>query len=171
MDNKFLCLMAQFDTETESKLKEIQNLLLEKGFIGEQTPNLPNHITLGTFKIDKEVELINKLITLCNNTSKIPISFSNIDLFGLKVLFISPSTSHELLNLNQKFDSNYPNSFNWVPHVTILIDNQDNIQRALPIVADNFSAFTGYIESISLYEFSPSKFIIEEKLLSNIKYP
>lgn len=29
MNNKFLCLMAQFDIETENKLKEIQNLLRE----------------------------------------------------------------------------------------------------------------------------------------------
>ena len=50
----------------------------------------------------------------------------------------------------------------------MLIDNQDNIQKAIPIIANKFSTFTGYIESISLYEFFPSKFIIEEKLLTNI---
>ena len=168
MNNKFLCLMAQFDVETENKLKEIQNLLREEGFIGEQTPNLPNHITLGTFKSDTQIELIDKLKNICNNTSIIPVSFNNIGLFGLEVLFISPSISHELLNLQQKFDSNYPNSFNWVAHVTMLIDNQDNIQKAIPIIANKFSTFTGYIESISLYVFFPSKFIIEEKLLTNI---
>ena len=165
MNNKFLCLMAQFDIETENKLKEIQNLLREEGFIGEQSPNLPNHITLGIFKYDIRIELIDKLKNICKNTSIIPVSFNNIGLFGLEVLFISPSISHELLNLQQKFDSNYPN---WVAHVTMLIDNQDNIQKAIPIIANKFSTFTGYIESISLYEFFPSKFIIEEKLLTNI---
>lgn len=168
MNKKFLCLMAQFDIETENKLKEIQNLLREEGFIGEQTLNLPNHITLGTFKADTKIELIDKLKTICSNTSRIPISFNNIGLFGLKVLFISPSISHELLNLQQKFDSNYNNSFNWVPHVTMLIDNQYNIQKSIPIVVNKFSTFTGYIESISLYEFFPSKFIIEEKLSTNM---
>ena len=168
MDNKFLCLMSQFDTETERKLKEIQNLLKEVGFTGEQTPNLPNHITLGTFKTDNEIELIDKLKTVCNNTYRIPISFNNIGLFGLKVLFISSSASHELLDLQQEFDSNYLHSFNWVPHVTMLIDNPENIQKAIPIVADKFSAFTGYIESISLYEFFPTRFILEEKLLAKI---
>lgn len=84
MDNKFLCLMAQFDAETENKLKEIQNLLKEEGFIGEQTSNLPNHITLGTFKTDNEIELIDKLKTVCNNTYRIPISFNTIGLFGLR---------------------------------------------------------------------------------------
>ncbi|CEN23982.1 2'-5' RNA ligase [[Clostridium] sordellii] len=109
--------------------------------------------------------MIDKLKNICKNTSIIPVSFNNIGLFGLEVLFISPSISHELLNLQQKFDSNYPN---WVAHVTMLIDNQDNIQKAIPIIANKFFTFTGYIESISLYEFFPSKFIIEEKLLTNI---
>ena len=38
----------------------------------------------------------------------------------------------------------------------------------IPVIANKFFTFTGYIESISLYEFFPSKFIIEEKLLTNI---
>lgn len=48
----------------------------------------------------------------------------------------------------------------------MLIDNPENIQKAIPIVADKFSTFTGYIESISLYKFFPTRFILEEKLLA-----
>jgi hypothetical protein len=39
------------------------------------------------------------------------------------------------------------------------------INKALPYVADNFKSFNGRIESISLYEFWPTRFILEEKLL------
>ena len=39
------------------------------------------------------------------------------------------------------------------------------IQKALPYVAENFKSFKGRIESISLYEFWPIRFILEEKFL------
>lgn len=50
----------------------------------------------------------------------------------------------------------------------MLIDNQDNTKKAILIIANKFSTLSKYIESISLYEFFPSKLIIEEKLLINI---
>jgi hypothetical protein len=40
MKDKFLCVMAQYDSETERKLKELQKLLLDNGFAGKQTPKL-----------------------------------------------------------------------------------------------------------------------------------
>ncbi|WP_155484413.1 hypothetical protein [Paraclostridium sordellii] len=50
----------------------------------------------------------------------------------------------------------------------MLIDNQGNTKKAISIVINKFSNFTGYIESISSYEFVPSKFAFEEELLTNI---
>ena len=61
MKDKFVCVMAQYDMETEQKLKEIQNLLAYNGFIGKQTPNLPNHITLGSFDISQEALIKEKV--------------------------------------------------------------------------------------------------------------
>ena len=83
----------------------------------------------------------------------------------MKVIFIAPSVTHELLNLQEPFNSNYPNNFNWVAHTTMILDEPEVIQKSLPIVAENFSSFSGYIESIVLYEFFPSRFILEEKLI------
>lgn len=165
MDGKFLYVMAHFDVATENKFKKLQSLLISNGFIGKQVSDFPHHVTLGSFEIDKEYDLVHKLKRICKITKKIPVAFNNIGLFGMKVLFISPSVSYELLDLHKEFDSDSANSFNWVPHVTILIDEQDNIQKALPIVSENFSTFNGYIESISIYEFYPSRFVLEEKLL------
>ena len=61
MKDKFLCVMAQFDIETEQKLKELQQILKDNGFVGKQTPNLPNHITLGSFDISQEALIIEKI--------------------------------------------------------------------------------------------------------------
>ena len=165
MDDRFLYVMAQFDEDTERKLKELQNSIFSQGIVGTQTPNFPAHITLGTYEIDKEQEVKEKVIEISKKTCEMPVSFDSIGLFGMKVLFISPSVTYELLDLRKEFDINCSDSFNWVPHVTMLSDEAENIQKAIPILANKFTHFSGYIESISLYEFYPSRFIIEEKLI------
>lgn len=165
MKDKFLCVMAQFDIETEQKLKEIQHILKDKGFVGKQTPNLPNHITLGSFDISQEAMIIEKIKVVSKQIHKFEIKLNNIGLFGLNVLFIAPSVTHELLNLQQHFNQDFADGLGWTPHTTMLIDNQETILKALPYVAENFKSFTGRIEAISLYEFWPTRFILEEKLL------
>lgn len=165
MKGKFLCVMAQYDEETEQKLKKIQKILLDNGFKGKQTPNLPNHITLGTFEISEEEILKEKIKRVSNNFQSFDIKLNNIGLFGLDVLFIAPLVSHELLSLQQYFSSKYADDLDWTAHTTMLIDIPDVIQRALPLLAENFKGFRGRIESISLYEFWPTRFIMEEKLI------
>lgn len=164
MKDKFLCVMAQYDKETELKLKEIQKLLSDSGFVGKQTPNLPNHITLGSFEISQEELVKEKVRMVSEQFHSFDIKLNNIGLFGLDVLFIAPSVNHELLNLQQYFNNDYADGLDWTAHTTMLIDDHETIQKALPYVADNFRSFNGKIESISLYEFWPTRFILEEKL-------
>ena len=165
MKDKYLCIMAQFDMETEQKLKKIQRILLDNGLTGKQTLNLPNHITLGTFDISQEEVIKEKVEMVSKKIHKFHINLSSIGLFGLNVLFISPSVNHELLDLQQYFNNNSVNELAWTPHSTLLIDDNEKILKALPIVADNFQSFTATIESISLYEFFPTRFILEKSLL------
>lgn len=165
MKDKFLCVMAQYDEETELKLEEIQKLLLDNGFLGKQTPNLPNHITLGSFDKLQEELLKEKVRMVSKQFHSFDIKLSSIGLFGLEVLFIAPSVNHELLNLQQYFNNNYADGHGWTAHTTMLIDDSETIQKALPLVANHFKGFTGKIESISLYEFWPTRFILKGKLL------
>ncbi|WML45058.1 hypothetical protein [Neobacillus sp. PS3-40] len=165
MKNKFLCVMAQYDKITELKLKKIQKVLSDNGFVGKQTPNLPNHITLGSFEITQEEVIKEQVRNVSKQFHSFDIKLNNIGLFGLDVLFIAPSVNHELLNLQHYFNNDYADGLGWAAHTTMLIDNQKTILKALPCVAENFKSFTGTIESISLYEFWPTRFIIEEKLL------
>jgi 2'-5' RNA ligase len=165
MKDKFLCVMAQYDEETELKLKEIQKVLSDNGFVGKQTPNLKNHITLGSFEVCEEEVLKERVKMASKDFQSFDIKLNNIGLFGLDVLFIAPSVNHELLNLQQYFNNDYADGLGWSPHTTMLIDEGEIIQKALPYVAEVFKSFTGRIESISLYEFWPTRFILEEKLL------
>lgn len=165
MKDNFLCVMAQYDEETEQKLKKIQNILSDNGFKGSQTPNLPNHITLGTFKISEEEALKEKIKKVSKNFQSFDIKLNNIGLFGLDVLFIAPLVNHELLNLQKYFSNNFADDLDWTAHTTMLIESPDVIQRALPLVSENFKGFRGRIESISLYEFWSTRFITEEKLI------
>jgi hypothetical protein len=43
--------------------------------------------------------------------------------------------------------------------------DKETDQKALPYVANNFRSFTGKVEAIRLYEFWPTRFVMEEKLL------
>jgi 2'-5' RNA ligase len=165
MKDKFLCVMAQYDKETQLKLKELQKLLKDNGFIGKQTPDLPYHITLGSFDTSQEDLIKEKLQEVSKQFRSFDIRLNNIGLFGLDVLFIAPSVNHELLNLQQYFNSNYADGFSWTAHTTMLIDDRETILKAIPYAANNFSSFTGKIEFISLYEFWPTRFISEQKLL------
>ena len=165
MEDKFLCVMAQYDEETELKLKEIQKVLLSNGFVGKQTPNLPSHITLGSFDISQEEVIKEKVRLVSEQFHSFDIRLNNIGMFGLDVLFIAPAVNHELLNLQQYFNNDYADGVGFTAHTTLLIDHPEIIQKALPHVADNFRSFNGKIETISLYEFWPTRFILEKKLL------
>jgi len=169
MKDKFLCLLAQFDKETQERLTGYYDILRQNGFVGNQTNNLPYHFTLGKDDIDCEKKLINLLEKICANTACIDIHLSHIGLFGLGVLFIAPDMNLELLTLQQKFYPHCGNgAYNWTAHATLLMDEPDQIWKALPIVAKNFKPFKARIESIGLYEFFPMRFIKECTLTNTV---
>lgn len=165
MKEKFLCVMAEYDRETDEKLKAVQRVLFNNGFVGKQTKGLPNHITLGTFDIAQEERIIQKIREASDQTDSFDIRLNNIGLFGLSVLFVAPEVNRQLLNLQSMFDGNYADGTEWTAHTTLLIDEPKVIQKALPIVAEEFKSFVGKIDSISLYEFWPTRFILRETLL------
>ena len=166
MRDKFLCVLAQYDSGTEQKFGELQKVFVDNGFTGKQTPGLPGHITIGTYHVSKEEILTEKIKETAGHFDSFDITLDSIGLFGLDVLFLTPSINQELLNLRQFFSSvNEMNDRAWTPHTTLLIDDRDTILKALPIAADNFKSIQGRIEAVSLYEFWPTRFIAEERLL------
>lgn len=156
MEDKFLCVMAGYDEPTEKELVALQRKLYDKGYVGEHTKGIPQHITLGTFEVSREREIKELVKAVSESTEAFHITFSHIGLFtGGKVLFIAPDMNRELLELKEKFGE----SRGWAPHTTMLIDEPEVIHKALPVVVENFKSFEGRIECIYLYEFWPTRFI------------
>lgn len=160
--DKILCVLAGYDADTEQKLCELQNRLYEKGYVGTHTKDVIQHITIGTFSTEEEKELIAKIKQTACEQQSFSVQFNHIGVFGgSKVLFVAPDINESLLNLAGAFK----NTTGWTPHTTMLIDEPKTIYEALPVVADNFKAFTGNIVSLNLYEFWPTRLIYSAELV------
>ena len=128
--------------------------------IGKQTKDIPYHITLCSFSIENENYLINSLEKINERFNEIKITFSGLGLFGLNVLFINPAMNKELIELYHFLKENsFDKSDELTAHVTLLIDEPENVIKILPKIAEKFNGFTGKIKYISLYEFFPKRFI------------
>lgn len=168
MENRRIYLLAQFDESTNKTLAVIYDKLVQTGLVGEQTKGIPYHFNLGSFDLEHESQILERVQTVSAKTKVFDIGLSHIGLFGLKVLFLTPSMSTQLLDLYKDLvpDAVINSCHNWVAHTTILIDNPDNIQTAIPIVAQSFTPFIAKIQSVGVYEFFPKKFIAEYNLTS-----
>ena len=161
MENKFLCVMAGYDDDTENYLAGIQKKLYAVGLTGQHTKNIPQHITLQTYPTDQEAEVVQMVQKIAAETASFDVCFSHIGIFsGGKVLFIAPDKDTALIALKEKFGP----SFDWAPHTTMLIDELDNIQQALPLVVKEFSSFHGKVTCLHLYEFWPTRHILTVNL-------
>ncbi|WP_312433355.1 2'-5' RNA ligase family protein [Lacrimispora sp.] len=161
MEKKILCVMAGYDDKTEQYLASMQNNLYVNGFVGTHTKYLPQHITLGTFPIEKEAQLIDLVTRASQEIKPFDITFNHIGIFnGSEVLFVAPDPNNNLFILKESFGDSY----NWTPHTTMLIDTPQNIYTALPILSDSFKSFQGTIQNIHLYEFWPSRHILSLSL-------
>lgn len=159
MADKLLYILAGYDDKTSARLESIQNKLYECGFTGTHTKNIPLHITLGSFPTgkEKEIELAQLIQTLADKISPFKITFNSISIFdNERVLFVAPDTNEKLLKLKEIFGDSY----NWTAHTTMIIDEPDVILKALPIVLNEFTAFSGSITSLHLYEFFPTRHIL-----------
>lgn len=166
MENKSLYILAGYDDKTEEVLSGMQNRLYEKGFSGVQTKDIPMHFTLGSYSTEQEEELKERLIMIRENYPAFDVSFNHIGLFKLpetEVLFVAPDVSKEMIGLKDFFmDSN--DKFEWTAHTTLLIDKPDEIQRAIPLVMDDFSPLEGKVNTLYLYEFWPTRLVATVKL-------
>ena len=157
MQDKFLCVLAGYDDGTEHRLAALQNSLYEAGFAGTQTKDIPMHITVGTFPVEEEERAAGLVCRIAAETQPFELSLSHIGMFaGSKVLFVAPDGKRELLELREHFGA----SHGWVPHTTMLIDQPEEIYRALPVLMNAFAPSCGTITCLHLYEFFPSRHIL-----------
>ena len=167
MEDKRIYLLAQFDENANKALTDIYSKLAQAGFIGEQTKGIPYHFTLGSFESGCETEVLKRVQNVVNMSRAFDINLSYVGLFGLRVLFLAPSMNTELLALYKALvpGASVDGCHKWTAHATILIDNPENIQAAISIVAQSFVPFVAKIESVGVYEFFPKRLLAEYKLL------
>jgi len=151
---KAFYFLAEFDGETQRRMAGYYNALREHGLTGQQTKGIPYHFTLGDLQ-GNEAALIARLEEICAETPVISFRIDHVGLFGLRVLFLEPCVTTELLGLQGAFfDEKMP----WTPHATVLLDeNPEAILRAIPLLAEQFEPFEARVESVALYEFFPAR--------------
>ena len=160
-DGKFLCVMAGYDPETEKRIADLDGRVRAAGFTGTQTPNIPFHITLGTFPIEEEPFARRLAERAAAETPAFPVTFNHLGIFqGGKVLFLAPDANHPLLALRERFGPVH----GWTAHTTLLIDQPENVLRAAPAALAGLTSFEGRVERLWLYEFFPARFISEYPL-------
>ena len=159
MSEEFLTLMADLDDESQFIMSGWYKELQAAGFIGVQTPDIPYHISLACFSLDKEAEVVKEMNELAKQFSEIPVHFSHIGLFaGGKVLFAAPDMNPaDLLSLRQAIKTETSDKYPWTPHATIIIDEAETIQKALPVFVEHFRPFAGRITGLHLCAFWPTR--------------
>ncbi len=159
MEDRHLYVVAQFDAQTDQKLKQLYQTLVQEGFIGTQTKDIPYHITLGTFEVEDEVEVIRRVHKTTQAMPAFTMRMAYIGLFGLNVLFAAPAVKCELIHLRQWIvpGGGTAEEFPWVAHTTLLMDEPGTIHRAIPVVTKHFEPFRATVESVGVYEYFPER--------------
>lgn len=164
MEDKIYYLMALFDEETNHRIEEIHQELLVNEI--PSTSLLP-HLTLGSWTNIDENELCNWLELVCSNQLQLEVNFNHLGLFSLKVAFLAPHVSEDLIKfharIHEKFEEycgqmgyNYTaKSQNWVPHATLVFqDESETVLKSLPVITKNFNPFKGKLISLLLCEYN-----------------
>ena len=159
MAEEFLTLMADLDDESQLIMRDWYKKLQEAGFSGEQTPGLPFHISLACFSLDKEAEVVKEINELAKEFSEMPVHISHIGLFaGGRVLYAAPDMNPAgLLSLRQAIRTETNDKYEWTPHATILIDEAETVQKAIPVLVEHFQPFMGRITKLHLCAFWPTR--------------
>ena len=159
MAEEFLTLMADLDDVSQQTLSEWYGEIKKAGFTGVQTPGLPYHISMGCFSLDKEAAVINEMNELAARFSSIPVHISHIGLFaGGKILYAAPDMNPaDLLDLRRTIKTETKEQFPWTPHCTLIIDEAETIQKALPVLLEHFRPFMGRITKLHLCAFWPTR--------------
>lgn len=166
MAEQFLTLMADLDEKSQAIMGGWYEQLKKSGFVGMQTPGLPFHISLATFSLDKEQEVIEEMKRLAKEFSAISVHISHIGIFaGGKVLFGAPDMSFpQLYELREAIRVETNEEFPWTPHATIMIDESETICKALPVLLEFFQPFIGKINRLHLCAFWPTREIMSIEL-------
>ena len=145
MDKK-LYILAELDDDTQRIIKYYEKIILENGFIGKQTKDIPYHITLGCYSQDLENYLKTLLDSIENNFNEIYVSYSGFGLFELNVLFLNPCMNMRIIELYNFVKKNNLYADNDLSaHTTLFMDEPENILKILPRFVEKFNQINNKI--------------------------
>lgn len=165
MAERFLTLMADWDSASQAEFARMQQALTAAGFTGTQTPGLPYHISLATFDPADEQRAIALTRRLAGAFSSVPVRANHLGVFpGGRVLFAAPDMTPELYALQAACGVQSVGGYPWTPHTTLLIDEKETIGQAIPILAETFRPVQGQITHLHLCAFWPARDILRVPL-------
>ena len=162
MEEKRLYLVGTLDAAAERSLDALVGVLIRLGLCQNPPLGIPFHITLASLAITDEAEALRRARAVCARTPPFPIRLNNIGLFGLKVLFVAPAVNRELLALHDALAPGEPaeGAHTYAPHVTLLMDEPaGHVQKATLYAAEAFAPMDAWVESVSVYEYPPARFL------------
>ena len=158
MAEEFLTLMADLDKDAQARMDAWYQTLREAGFIGTQTPGLPYHISLATFRLEEERTAVEIMREAAAGYAPVPVYISHIGLFSPgRVLFGAPDINQKLEALHKACELRPDPKWPWTPHVTVLIDEPAAVFSALPLFAKAFVPFDAVITRLHLCAFWPKR--------------
>ena len=158
MAESFLCLMAVLDDGVQKNMSTWYEALQKEGYTGTQTPNLPYHISLATYPLEMEKEVVENLEKVAAEFSQVEVHLSHIGMFaGGQVLFAAPERNPEMDKLQQTCQMGVPQQYPFTPHTTILIDKPEVVHAALPTFVKCFRPMVGKITRLYLCAFWPTR--------------
>ncbi|MBR3928287.1 MAG: 2'-5' RNA ligase family protein [Clostridia bacterium] len=158
MAEQFLTLMADLDEDTQREMEKWYACLTEAGFIGTQTPNLSYHISLATFPLSEERKAIEIMEKAAKEFAPFSVHLSHVGIFAPgKVLFAAPERDEKLDALHEATDISQNLNRPWTPHATILIDETENIVKAIPVLLQSFHPILATVTRLHLCAFWPKR--------------
>ena len=155
---RFLTVMAVLDESTQSLMTGLQRRIIALGDPGTQTMGIPFHISLGSFPLEKETEVLHTMLETAKKTTAFPVEFTCVNTFSDRVLFLQPTENEALKTLHQPFDCAYADGFPWTPHATLFCGEEDKVRRAKEAVKDTAFPIQAQVTALELGRFFPAQF-------------
>lgn len=132
----FLVVMACLDETTQREIKELRRKLYERGIEGYETKDVPYHVSLGSFPLNKLGEIEQAMEKEASVTEPFELTLKSYSDFGGRVLYLRPEESAAISDLRKKFDCSYADGLDFVPHVTLLIGEEKDVSKAKEILGE-----------------------------------
>ncbi len=162
--DKFLTVMAVLDSNAQKMLSELQGRIISEVSSGTQTMGIPFHITLGSYPPDMEGEVVKMISKAVSETERFPIQLLGYKDFNNRVLFLEPSIPRKLISLRKRFEYDYADGYDWVPHVTLFCADPKDINMAKELLPRMTEPVMAEVVGIELGKFFPTRMIMKEAL-------